>query len=197
MSTPTFPIAIDKTVTAIEATSGVFTLTLDEVNGIQVGSKVDIGGLPTAAWNTLSETVTAVNETNKTIQYSHGNFTIAKTSVWGQVHIETTWATVADVEIWLGFTPAGSDATMLETCVDAANDRCWKWRAHAGYKDHPNVSPGSDIKEAVIVYAAMLYRDRGTAGDQFAAYESMGQFDRPISLGRVKQLLGVGRAQVA
>ena len=197
MSTPTFPIAIDKTVTNISAVSGVFTLTLNEVNGIQVGSKVDIGGLPTAAWNTMSETVTAVDETNKTISYSHGNFTIASSEAWGQVHIETTWASVADVENWLGFAPTGGDATMLETCVDAANDRCWKWRANAGYQDHPNVSPGSDIKEGVIVYAAMLYRDRGSSGDQFAGYDGMGQFDRPVSLGRVKQLLGVGRAQLA
>ena len=90
MSTPTFPIAIDKTATAIEATSGVFTLTLNDINGILVGSRVDIGGLPTQAWNTLNEEVTAINDTNKTISYTHGNFTIAKQDVWGQVHIETT-----------------------------------------------------------------------------------------------------------
>ena len=197
MSTPTFPIAIDKTVTAITATAGVFTLTLNEVNGILVGSRVDIGGLPTAAWNTLNEEVTAVNATNKTIQYTHGNFTVAPTEVWGQVHIETTWATSADVANWLGYTPTGGDATLLDTCVDAANDRCWKWRANAGYQDHPNVSPGSDIKNAVILYAAILYRERGTTGDNYAAFESMGQFAQPVTLGRVKQLLGVGRAQVA
>jgi hypothetical protein len=46
MTTPTFPIAIDKTATSITATSGVFTLTLDDVNGIQVGSRLDVGGLP-------------------------------------------------------------------------------------------------------------------------------------------------------
>lgn len=197
MTTPTFPIAIDKTATNIAATSGVFTLTLNETNGIQIGSRVDIGGLPTAAWNTLDETVTAVDDTLKTIQYSHGNFTIASQAVWGQVHIETQWATVADVEIWLGYTPTGDDLTMLETCVDAANDRCWKWRSNAGYQDHPNVSPGSDIKEAVILYAAILYRERGTTGDTFASFDAMGQFAQPVTLGRVKQLLGIGRAQVA
>ena len=197
MSTPTFPIAIDKTITAITATAGVFTLTLNEVNGILVGSRVDIGGLPTAAWNTLNEEVTAVDATNKTIQYTHGNFTVAPTDVWGQVHLETSWATVTDVEIWLGYAPTGDDATMLQTCVDAANDRCWKWRSNAGYQDHPNVSPGSDIKNAVILYAAILFRERGTTGDNYAAFESMGQFAQPVTLGRVKQLLGVGRAQVA
>ena len=197
MSTPTFPIAIDKTVTAIEATAGVFTLTLNEVNGIQIGSRVDIGGLPTPAWNTLFEEVTAVDDVNNTISYTHGNFTITATDVWGQVHLETTWATTTDVEIWLGYTPTGNDATMLQTCVDAANDRCWKWRSNAGYQDHPNVSPGSDVREGVILYAAILFRERGSTGDNYAAFESMGQFAQPVTLGRVKQLLGVGRAQVA
>lgn len=197
MTTPSFPIAIDKTATNIVATSGVFTLTLDDVNGIQVGSRVDIGGLPTPAWNTLNEEVTAVNTTAKTITYTHGNFTVASQAVWGQVHIETTWATSADVAIWLGFTPTGDDATMLDTCVDAANDRCWKWRANAGYQDHPNVSPGSDVKEAVILYAGTLYRERGSSGDNYAGFDAMGQFERPVTLGRIKQLLGVGRAQVA
>lgn len=197
MTTPTFPIAIDKTATAIVATAGVFTLTLNEVNGILVGSRVDIGGLPNASWNSMYQEITSVNDTNKTITYTKGNFTIAQQDVWGQVHIETTWASVADVQIWLGYTPTGNDATMLETCVDAANDRCWKWRANAGYQDHPNVSPGSDIKEAVILYAAILFRERGTTGDNYASFDAMGQFAQPVTLGRVKQLLGVGRAQVA
>lgn len=197
MSTPTFPIAIDKTVTALSATGGVFTLTLNEVNGLMAGSHVDIGGLPNASWNSFFQELTSVDSVNNTITYTKGNFTVASQAVWGQVHVETTWASVEDVEVWLGFTPTGNDLTMLTTCVDAANDRCWKWRANAGYQDHPNVSPGSDIKEAVILYAGILYRERGTSGDQYAAYDGMGQFDRPVSLGRVKQLLGVGRAQVA
>lgn len=197
MSTPTFPIAIDKTAVSIEATSGVFTLTLNETNGILVGSRVDIGGLPTAAWNTLNEEVTAVDATLKTITYTHGNFTIAKQDVWGQVHIETSWASVADVEVWLGYTPTGDELTHLTTCVDAANDRCYKWRANAGYQDHPNVSPGSDIKEGVILYAAILFRERGTTGDNYGSFNAMGQFAQPVTLGRVKQLLGIGRAQVA
>lgn len=196
MTAPTFPIAIDKTVTAIAATSGVFTLTLSDVNGIQVGSRVDIGGLPTAAWNTMNEEVTAVNETTKTIQYSHGNFTVAQQDVWAQVHIETTWASVTDVTNWLGFVPVGTDYTNLESDVDAANDRCWYWRARAGYQDHPNVSPGSDVKQAVVLYAGTLYRERGTSGDSMPGYESYGQFDRPVNLGRIMQLLGCKRPQV-
>lgn len=196
MTTPTFPIAIDKTATRVTAVAGVFTLTLSDVNGILVGSRVDIGGLPTQAWNTLNEEVTAVDATNKTISYTHGNFTIAPTDVWGQVHIETTWATAADVEIWLGFDAIGDDQTFLDTCVDAANDRCWYYRARAGYKDHPNVSPGSDVKTAVIMYAAQLFRQRG-AVDGYASFEQQAFGAIPgQSLGQILALLGCKRPQV-
>ena len=197
MTTPTFPISIDKTVTNIAATSGVFTLTLSDVNGILVGSIVDIGGLPTAAWNTTNETVTAVNTTAKTIQYTHGSFTITSQAVWGQVHLETTWAAVGDVENFLGFTATGDELTFLERCTDAANDRCWYYRARAGYQDHPNVAPGSDVKLAVILYAASAYRERGSV-DSFASFDSMVVGAAPnATLGRILQLLGCKRPQVA
>lgn len=186
---------INKDITNIEATAGVFTLTLSEVNGIQVGGKVDVGGLPTAAWNTLNVTVTAVDDTNKTIQYSHGNFTIASQEVWGQVHVETTWATVADVEDYLGFTAAGSDLDYLNICVDAANDKAWYWRAAAGYQDHPNVSPGSNAKLAVVLLAGMLYRQKGSV-DGFQSYQDMSINASTGNYGEVKKLLGVNRAQV-
>lgn len=195
MSTPTFPIVINKTITKIEATAGVFTLTLSEVNGIQVGSRVDIGGLPTPAWNTLNEEITAVNYVNNTVQYTHGNFTIASQEVWGQLHIETTWATVADVEDYLGFTAAGSDLDYLNICVDAANDKAWYWRAAAGYKDHPNVSPGSNAKLGVILLAGMLYRQKGSV-DGFQSYQDMSINASTGNYGEVKKLLGVNRAQV-
>ena len=196
MSIPTFPIVINKTITRIAATAGVFTLTLDEVNGIQVSGKVDVGGLPTASWNTNSVTVTAVNATTNTIQYSHGNFTITAQDVWGQLHVETTWADVADVEDFLGFTAAGSDLDYLNICVDAANDKAWYWRVSAGYRDHPNVSPGSNAKMAVILLAGMLYRQKGSV-DGFQSYQDMSINASTGNYGEVKRLLGVNRAQVA
>jgi hypothetical protein len=190
MTTPTFPINLQKTVTNIAATAGVFTLTLSDVNGIQVGSRVDIGGLPTAAWNTLFEEVTAVDTTNKTIQYTHGNFTVASQEVWGQVHVEVVWVTVADVENWLGFDATGADETFLTRCVDAANDRCWAYRSRAGYEDHPNVSPSSDVALGTIMYAAQLYRQRG-AVDGYASFDGQA-FAAPVgqSLGQILALLG-------
>lgn len=197
MTTPTFPIVLDKTITSVTATSGVFTITLSDVNGILVGSRVDIGGLPTASWNTMFEEVTAVDATNKTISYTHGNFTIAPTDVWGQCHLETTWIAVTDVETWLGFDATGADQTFLETCVDAANDRCWAYRARAGYQDHPSVSPGSDVKLGTIMYAASLFRQRG-AIDSFSSFDTqqIGQVPGQ-SLGQILALLGCKRPQVA
>lgn len=196
MSAPTFPILIDKTVTNVAATSGVFTLTLSDVNGILVGSRVDVGGFNTPAWNVLNAEVTAVNTTAKTIQFSHGNFTVASQATWAQVHLETLWASITDVENWLGFDATGDDQTFLERCVDAANDRCWYYRARAGYQDHPNVSPGSDVTLAVVMYAAQLYRQRG-AVDGYASFDGMpmnaivGQ-----SLGQILALLGCKRPGV-
>lgn len=196
MSAPTFPIVVDKTISNITATSGTFTLTLSDVNGLLVGSVVDIGGLPTAAWNTTGETVTAVDETNKTISYSHGNFTVASQAVWGQVHVETTWAASADVEIWLGFDATGDDQTFLDTCTDAANDRCWQYRARAGYEDHPNVAPSSDAKLAVIMLAAQLFRQRG-AIDGYASFDQQSFAAVPgQTLGQILSLLGCKRPQV-
>jgi len=196
VTAPTFPIGIDKTVTNIEATSGVFTLTLSDVNGILVGSRVDIGGLPTQSWNTLNETITAVNATLKTVQYSHGNFTVASQEVWGQLHLETTWATSADVENWLGFDATGDDQTFLDRCVDAANDRCWYYRTRAGYQDHPNVAPGNDVILGVIMYAAQLYRQRG-AVDGYASFDAQGfGVVTQQSLGQILALLGCKRPGV-
>lgn len=196
MSAPTFPIALDKTVTNVAATSGLFTLTLSDTNGILIGSRIDVGGFNTASWNTMNEEVTAVNHTAKTIQYTHGNFTVPSQETWAQVHVEVTWITTADVENWLGFTTAGADATFLATCTDAANDRCWQYRSRARYKDHPNVSPSSDVRLGTIMYAAQLYKQRG-AVDGFASFDQQGFAVAPgQSLGQILALLGCKRPGV-
>lgn len=196
MTTPTFPIDLDKTIEALTATSGLWTLTLSDVNGILVGSKVDVGGLPTVSWNQQNATVTAVNATAKTIQYQTGNATVAQQDVWGQLHLQVLWAASTDVEIWLGFDATGDDQTFLDECTAAANVRCWQYRARAGYKDHPNVVPNHDSKVAVIMYAAQLYRQRG-AIDGYASFDSQAFGATPgQSLGQILALLGCKRPQV-
>jgi len=191
-------IDINKDITAIVATSGVFVATLSDVDGAQVSMKVDIGGLPTPAWNVMAATITAVNTTLKTITWSHGNFTFAsQTITTGVAHLEVTWCSVEDVEVMLGFTPDGDDLTYLTTCVDAANDWAFLRRQKAGYVDHPNIAGGSNVKLGTALYAMALYREKGSV-DSFASFT-----DTPVvgavmgSMGQIKKLLGVDRAQVA
>jgi hypothetical protein len=190
MTAPTFPIALDKTVTNIAAAAGVWTLTLSEVNGILVGSRIGVGGLPTASWNQASATVTAVNATTNTVTYSHGNATVVSQEVWGQAHLHVVWVTSTEVENWLGFDATGTDQTFLDACIDAANDRCWYYRQRAGYEDHPNVSPGHDVTLGTTMYAAQLYRQRG-AVDGYASFDGQA-FAAPVgqSLGQILALLG-------
>lgn len=196
MTAPTFPIDLDRTIANITATSGLWTLTLSDVNGILIGSKVDVGGLTTASWNQNNATVTAVNATAKTIQYQTGNATVASQEAWGQLHLQVLWAASADVEIWLGYDATGDDQTFLDECTQAANDRCWQYRYRAGYQDHPNIAPSHDSKLAVIMYAAQLFRQRG-AVDGYASFDAQGIGQVPgQSLGQILALLGCKRPQV-
>lgn len=196
MTAPTYPIALTQTIEALTATSGLWTLTLSDVNGILVGSKIDVGGLQTQSWNGNNLTVTAVNATTKTIQYQTGNSTVAQQDAWGQLSIHVTWAASTDVEIWLGFDATGDDQTFLDLCTDAGNQRCWQYRAGAGYQDHPNVVPTHDAKLAVVMYAAQLFRQRG-AIDGYASFDQQSFGAVPgQSLGQILALLGCKKPQV-
>lgn len=191
-------INLNKDITAIVATSGVFVATLSDVDGAQESMKVDIGGLPTAAWNVMGATITAVNTTTKTITYSHGNFTFtSQTITTGVAHIEVNWVDVAYVETLIGYTTSGDDLTYLETCVDAANDWAFIRRQKSGYVDHPNIAGGSNVRLGTGLYALALFREKGSV-DSFATFT-----DTPLvgqmagSMGQIRKLLGIDRAQVA
>jgi hypothetical protein len=47
------------------------------------------------------------------------------------------------------------------------------------------------------MYAATLYRERGTSGDSYGSYDGFSNQPQPVTLARIMQLLGCGRAQVA
>lgn len=190
-------ITLNKDITHITATSGVWTLTLSDVEGCQVGMKADIGGLPTAAWNAFGQTITAINTTAKTVQYSHGNFTVAGQDITeGLLHVETNWCDVAYVCTALGYTPTGDDATYLDACVDAANDWAFIRRAEAGYADHPNISAGSNVRLGTALYAVALYRERGSV-DSFASFSDTPTPGLIGSMGQINKLLGIPKAAVA
>jgi hypothetical protein len=109
-----------------------------------------------------------------------------------------TWITNNDVTQWLGISVAtANDTAFITKCVAAANAFAYRRRIESGYlTDELTVSPGGDVTLGTIMYAALLYRERGSA-DSFASFDSMGTFPVPSALGRILQLLGVGRPQVA
>lgn len=189
-------IAINKSVTNVVATAGVWTLTLSDVDGILLGMKGDVDGFMTNSWNVANVTVTAVNTTAKTVTYSHGNSTVASQAADANFHLTIDWIDSAYVEELLGFDVPASDAAFLEECVQSAQDWAYRKRAEAGYNPHPGYAGGADVRQGTGLYAVNLYRERGTSGDSMPGYEAYGQFDRPVNLGRILQLLGVGRPAV-
>ena len=108
-----------------------------------------------------------------------------------------SWTTVANVQEFLGISSAtANDTAFLTTCVAAANAWCFRRRVSAGYHDALNSAPDGSVLLGTTLYAAGLYRERGTTGDSYASFQDMS--GPPLmTLGRVNQLLGVKRSQVA
>lgn len=108
-----------------------------------------------------------------------------------------TWIVDADVTAWLGISSAtANDTAFITTCVAASNAWCYRKRKEAGYTDAVGTVPSADVKLGTVMYAATLYRERGSV-DSFASFDGMGTYPVPATLGRIMQLLGCGRAQVA
>ena len=117
------------------------------------------------------------------------------TVTWTQ---SCTWlSSVAPVTEFLGIASAtANDTAFLTTCVAAANAWCFKRRVQAGYHDSLTTVPDGSVLLGTTLYAAGLYRERGTTGDSYASFNDMS--GPPLmTLGRVNQLLGVKRSQVA
>lgn len=191
-------INLNKDITHVVATAGVWTLTLSDVEGCQVGMHADIGGMPTASWNVLGEEITAVDTVNKTVQYTHGNFTVASQDITTAIlHIETSWCDTAYVEVLIGFTPTdAADIAYLEACTDAANDWAFIRRAAAGYTDHPNIAAGSNVRLGTALYALGLWRERGSV-DSFQSFQDVPLAGAIGSMGQINKLLGIPRPGVA
>ena len=142
-----------------------------------------------------------VPRANQVLFYDEGDdldFTTAVptgTLTWTQT---CTWVTNAMVEEWLGIgTATANDTAFITKCVSAANAFAYRRRVESGYgQDSLTTSPGGDVTLGTIMYAALLYRERGSA-DSFASFDTMGVTPVPSALGRILQLLGVGRPQVA
>ena len=109
-----------------------------------------------------------------------------------------SWINNADVVAWLGIESAtANDTAFITTCVSAANAFAFRKRREAGYTDSQTTVPGGDVKLGTIMYGATLYRERGTSGDSYGSYDGFSNQAQPVTLARIMQLLGCGRAQVA
>ena len=109
---------------------------------------------------------------------------------------EPTWITSDDVTEWLGIAAAtANDTAFIADCVSAANVFAYRRRVESGYHDDADAVPDGAVKLGTVMYAATLYRERGSA-DSFASFDQFGGGVPFGSLGRILQLLGVGRPQV-
>lgn len=107
-----------------------------------------------------------------------------------------TWVDDADVARALGTTAL--DAEWLAVCTTAANAWAWRKRQQAGYADDvATEAPGADVATGTALYGAQLYQARG-GGDGAASFDTADvPADPPFgSMGRIRQLLGIGKAQV-
>ena len=116
------------------------------------------------------------------------------TVTWTQ---SCSWTTVGNTQEFLGISSAtANDTAFLTTCVAAANAWCFRRRVQAGYHDSLTTVPDGSVLLGTTLYAAGLYRQRGTTGDSYASFQDIS--GPPLMpLGRVNQLLGVKRSQCA
>lgn len=111
--------------------------------------------------------------------------------------VTCTWITNANVTEFLGIAVAtANDTAFITSCVSASNAFCYRRRQEAGYFDSKTTSPGGDVTMAATLYAAAIYRERGSV-DSFASFGELNAAMPPATMGRILQLLGCNRSQVA
>lgn len=109
-----------------------------------------------------------------------------------------SWIVAADVLSWLGISVAtANDTTFVGVCTDAANAWAYKARKMAGYQGESlSTAPSSAVKLGTTVYAAALYRERGSV-DSYASFGDMAVTAPVGTMGQIMRLLGIRRSQVA
>jgi hypothetical protein len=94
-------------------------------------------------------------------------------------------------------TNPSDDYTLATQARNAANDFCYRRRQESGYFDSLTTSPGHDVTLGTLMYAAALWRSRGSVQDTFATFDGMGNAPVSAMTPMIKQLLGIDRPQVA
>ena len=110
-----------------------------------------------------------------------------------------TWITTAALITYLGVTidNPSDDYTLAEQARNAGNDFCYRRRQESGYFDSLTTSPGHDVTLGTLMYAAALWRSRGSIETAFASFDTMGTPSQQSLTPIVKQLLGIPRPAVA
>jgi hypothetical protein len=110
-----------------------------------------------------------------------------------------TWITTAQLVTYLGvdITNPSDDYTLATQAANAANDFAYRRRQESGYFDSLTTSPGHDCTLGTLMYAAALWRARGSVQDTFATFDGMGSAPVSAMTPMIKQLLGIDRPQVA
>jgi hypothetical protein len=113
---------------------------------------------------------------------------------------DCTWISVSQLVTYLGveITNPSDDFTLATQARNAANDFCYRRRQESGYlSDSLTTSPGHDVTLGTLMYAAALWRARGSVQDTFATFDGMGTASVSAMTPVIKQLLGIHRPQVA
>jgi len=110
-----------------------------------------------------------------------------------------SWVSVADLVTYLGvtITNPSDDYTLATQARNAGNDFCYRRRQESGYFDSLTTSPGNDVTLGTLMYAAALWRSRGSIETAYAAFDTMGTPTQQSFTPIVKQLLGVPRPAAA
>ena len=110
-----------------------------------------------------------------------------------------SWITTAQLVTYLGvtITNPSDDFTLAEQARNAGNDFCYRRRQESGYFDSLTTSPGHDATLGTLMYAAALWRSRGSIETAYAAFDTMGTPSQQSLTPIVKQLLGIPRPAVA
>jgi len=146
----------------------------------------------------FDETITISNQLLFACTGSDVDFTAIYT---GSVSFTPTcsWITAANLVTYLGvsITNPSDDYTLITQAVSASNQFCSRRRAEAGYNDNLTTSPSGDVTLGTLMYAAALWRSRGSLENVFASFDNMGTAPQQSLTPIVKQLLGIDRPAVA
>lgn len=184
-------MALRKYITEATSSAGVHTLTVSDVTGLYIGWSITVEG----AGNNYdgTHTITDIDATALTVEFQQGNQTHPAFEGLAQLYVPVTWIDDTAVIEFLG---SADDQDWLDVCVEAANDWAFDRRKAAGYVDIPDAAPSPRASAGTVLYAAALYREKGSV-DTFASFSEI-PLQPPVgTLGRIKQLLGIERPAVA